>query len=123
MNPLVDLPFTEEELMSQLEDIDAVLLTHLHPDHWDKAAVKLLNKKIPLICPFSISSQIESFGFSNLKQISDFLSYKGIGIHLTSGQHGTGEIGEKMGEVNGFVLSHLNNNIYIAGDTIWCEEV
>jgi len=123
MNPLVDLPFTEEELASELEDIDAVMVTHLHPDHWDVAATKLLNKTTPLICPTGIASQIKSFGFSNVKEIADFLSFNGIEIHLTSGQHGTGEIGVKMGEVYGFVLSYLNTNIYIAGDTIWCEEV
>ncbi len=123
MNPIVDLPFTKEELVYQLEDIDAVMVTHLHPDHWDDDATKLLNKNIPLICPNEIASQIRSFGFSNVNEIADFLSFGSIGIHLTSGQHGTGEIGHKMGKVYGFVLSYLNNNIYISGDTIWCKEV
>ncbi len=33
-NPLVDLPVPVEELVG----VDAVLLTHVHPDHWDDHA-------------------------------------------------------------------------------------
>lgn len=123
MNPLVNLPFTKEELNNELEDIDAVIVSHLHPDHWDEAAVNLLDKKTPLICPTGIASQIKSSGFSNVREIESTLSFEGIEIDLTAGQHGTGEIGSKMGEVNGFVLKYSNNAIYIAGDTIWCKEV
>jgi L-ascorbate metabolism protein UlaG (beta-lactamase superfamily) len=28
-----------------------------------------------------------------------------------------------MGEVSGFVLTEGKDNVYIAGDTIWCDEV
>ncbi len=28
-----------------------------------------------------------------------------------------------MGEVSGFVFSHKKESIYLAGDTIWCEDV
>jgi hypothetical protein len=40
-------------------------------------------------------------------------------IAMTRGQHGSGEIGEAMGPVSGWVV----DGAYIAGDTIWCEEV
>jgi len=39
------------------------------------------------------------------------------------GEHGTGAIGQLMGIVSGYVISHGNENIYLAGDTIWCREV
>ena len=122
-NPLVDLPFTKEELANELENIDVVLVSHLHPDHWDETAVKLLNKTIPLICPDEIAPTITSYGFTNMNVINDFFTYREVDIYLTDGQHGKGEIGHKMGKVNGFVLKHLNHSIYIAGDTIWCEAV
>jgi hypothetical protein len=38
---------------------------------------------------------------------------------MTRGRHGTGEIGAAMGPVSGWVIDGL----YIAGDTIWCDEV
>ena len=122
-NPLVDLPFTDEELIEALEVIDAVVVSHLHPDHWDKAAVMLLEQSKRIYCPEKLIQAIRSFGFTNVREITDPLAHDNISIHVTDGQHGQGEIGEKMGEVKGFVFEYMNQRIYIAGDTIWCDEV
>lgn len=47
-----------------------------------------------------------------------------IQIRRTGGQHGTGEIGRRMAPVSGFILSSKREpGLYIAGDSIWCEEV
>jgi glyoxylase-like metal-dependent hydrolase (beta-lactamase superfamily II) len=35
-NPLVHLPMTKEEII----DVDAVIVTHLHEDHWDEEAAQ-----------------------------------------------------------------------------------
>src|SRR5581483_8711932 len=40
-------------------------------------------------------------------------------IPMTRGRHGTGEIGGAMGPVSGWVI----DGVYVAGDTIWCDEV
>lgn len=123
LNPLVNLPFSREELIDKLSHIDAVVVTHLHPDHWDNIAIELLDKDIPVICPQSISEQISEQGFTNIVAIHDLIQWKGIDISLTKGLHGTGEIGEKMGTVNGFVFKNTDTSIYVVGDSIWCQEV
>lgn len=42
----------------------------------------------------------------------------------TDGRHGTGEIGEQMGPVSGFLVTAPGEpTLYLAGDTIWCDEV
>lgn len=47
-----------------------------------------------------------------------------IEIIRTAGHHGTGEIGEQMGPVSGFVFQAPGEPVvYLAGDTIWCSEV
>jgi L-ascorbate metabolism protein UlaG (beta-lactamase superfamily) len=47
-----------------------------------------------------------------------------IAVARTSGRHGTGEIAEKMAPVSGFVLRAPGEPaLYIAGDTIWCDDV
>jgi hypothetical protein len=38
---------------------------------------------------------------------------------MTRGRHGTGELGDQLGPVSGWVV----DGVYIAGDTIWCDEV
>src|SRR5262249_35095347 len=63
-------------------------------------------------------------GFSDVTPIHERLEWRGISFQRTGGQHGTGEIGQKMGIVSGFVLHAQNEpTLYIAGDTVWCPEV
>ncbi|WP_431609682.1 MBL fold metallo-hydrolase [Chryseobacterium sp. 'Rf worker isolate 10'] len=123
LNPLVDLPFSKKELNKKLEGIDAVAVTHLHPDHWDTEAIELLDKNIPIICSNVIADHIAEQGFTNIITVNHTLQWKNIEISTTKGQHGTGEIGEKMGIVNGFVFKKENQSVYIAGDTIWYDEI
>ncbi|WES98931.1 MBL fold metallo-hydrolase [Chryseobacterium arthrosphaerae] len=123
LNPLVDLPFSREELHKKLKGIDAVAVTHLHPDHWDTDAAELLDKNIPVICSDVIAEHLAGQGFTNIVTVNDRLQWNNIEISITKGRHGTGEIGEKMGIVNGFVFKKENKSVYIAGDTIWYDDI
>ncbi|MCM3626967.1 MBL fold metallo-hydrolase [Paenibacillus glycanilyticus] len=119
-NPLVPLPVHAEELLQP----DVILVTHLHPDHWDSAAAEILPKNTPLYCQPGDAASITGQQFSNVTEIGKSVHYKGISISRTSGRHGTGEIGKMMGQVSGFVLQAEGHpTLYIAGDTIWCDEV
>lgn len=122
-NPLVDLPFSEKQLREKLASIDAVFVSHLHPDHWDEAAAQQINNTIPIICPEAIAGAMASYGFRDVQALTAPLAINQGTLHLTDGQHGTGEIGEKMGQVHGLVVTHQEESVYVAGDTIWCEEV
>lgn len=119
-NPLVPLPFA---ILDEMRP-DAVVVTHLHRDHWDDAAVAALSKTTPILCQPGDDATIASSGFTSVTTIHATLSFKGVTIIRTRGQHGTGEIGKKMGSVSGFVLKADNEPaLYIAGDTIWCDDV
>lgn len=121
--PMVALPITKIELKQLLEEIDAVFITHTHRDHWDIAAQQLIDKNKLIFCQPADTEKIKEQGFKNVRPVDTKINWEVITIHRTGGQHGTGEIGKKMGEVSGFVLSDSTNSIYIAGDTIWCDEV
>ncbi|MEZ4971982.1 MAG: MBL fold metallo-hydrolase [Cyclobacteriaceae bacterium] len=121
--PLVDLPISDQELSNILEHVDAVLITHTHRDHWDAVAQNSIEKSKPIFCQPSDLSKIKEIGFKNVTDISDKLEFQGIRINRTGGKHGTGDIGQRMGDVSGFVLTKGNSRVYIAGDTIWCDEV
>lgn len=123
LNPLVDLPFTREELIEKLQTIDAVAITHLHPDHWDPAAIDLIDKKMTILCPVAISEQIKEQGFQNIIAIDEHILWNHIEISTTKGKHGTGEIGDKMGVVNGFVFKKEKQSVYIVGDSIWYNDI
>ncbi|MDQ0062868.1 MBL fold metallo-hydrolase [Paenibacillus harenae] len=119
-NPLVSLPSSyESDFLPQ-----AVLVSHLHPDHWDESAAVALPKSTPILCQPGDEPAFHKAGFSEIAAIEESIVYKGVAIYRTGGQHGTGEIGQMMGNVSGFMLKAEGEpTLYIAGDTIWCDEV
>lgn len=119
-NPLVDLPST----LPKWSDIDAILITHCHRDHLDDTAKELLPKNVPVFCQPTDVSTLKEAGFTQVVAITETYTWKGISITRTTGQHGTGEIGQRMGLVSGFVLAaNEEPTLYLAGDTIWCQDV
>ena len=62
-------------------------------------------------------------GFTDVTPVNEKHEHHSVQFSRTSGQHGTGEIGMRMGNVSGFVLEADGEPVtYIAGDTIWCDE-
>ncbi|OXM83728.1 MBL fold metallo-hydrolase [Paenibacillus rigui] len=119
-NPLVPLPATAQEWLHP----DAAIVTHLHPDHWDAAAQEAMAKSTPILCQPGDESAFYSSGFQSVLPVADHARYKGVTLTRTGGRHGTGEIGARMGNVSGFVLKAEGEpTLYLAGDTIWCDEV
>jgi len=119
--PMVDLPMDQDSLQDLIADLDAVLVTHNHRDHWDKTARELLPGYLPIFCQPGDETAILWADFSTVIPIENEIEWDGIRLERTSGKHGSGEIGEKMGPVSGFVFSAPGEpKIYIAGDTIWC---
>lgn len=117
-NPLVPLPDLD------LSPVDAVVVTHTHPDHFDEAATERLREDVPLLCQPEDEEKLRSSGFSDVRPITDRYSWGDVEFVRTGGRHGTGEIGAAMAPVSGFVLRVPEEPaLYIAGDTIWCPEV
>ncbi|MGB8644370.1 MAG: MBL fold metallo-hydrolase [Anaerolineae bacterium] len=122
--PLVDLPLTESELQTLLNQVGAVLVTHNHRDHWDAYAREHLNKDKPILCQAGDEEAIRQAGFTSVTPIATEYAWQGITLYRTDGAHGTGEIEKKMGHVSGFILRAAGEPaLYIAGDTIWCPAV
>jgi L-ascorbate metabolism protein UlaG (beta-lactamase superfamily) len=120
-NPLVPLTIPAKDIVNA---IDTVLVTHTHSDHWDETAARILSKDIPLLGQPEDQFKFQSQGFTNARSVSHSLQLNGIEITRTGGQHGTGEIAKMLAPVSGFVLrAHGEPTLYIAGDTIWCDEV
>ena len=123
-NPLVELPLGDEELTGLIENIDAVLVTHTHADHWDGRARELVAEETPILCQPEDEATFSEAGFVGVSPVVSDLEWNGLRFMRTGGRHGTGEIGAQMAPVSGFVIrTEGSPGIYVAGDTIWCEEV
>lgn len=120
-NPLVPLPAA---LAETVQDLDAILVTHTHRDHWDEAAARELPKEVPLLCQPEDEAKLKSQGFTRVQPLQTGLIWNALEVTRTGGRHGSGEIGRRMAPVSGFVLRGPGEDaLYIAGDTIWCSEV
>ncbi|SOD18203.1 MBL fold metallo-hydrolase [Nitrosomonas ureae] len=124
-NPTAELPMSINEII----DVDAVILTHDHPDHWDDAAKNAIPKDMLIFTQHEKDAQsIRSAGFSNIRILDENNVYDGITLIKTPGQHGKDKVLEDMkellGDVCGIVFKHPDEKtFYIAGDTIWCQAV
>jgi L-ascorbate metabolism protein UlaG (beta-lactamase superfamily) len=114
-NPLVPLPFPAEEIVGGL---DAVLVTHLHRDHFDDGGVRHLPREVPLYCQPEDEDRLRGYGF-DVRPVRDSVAHGSLQIARTGGQHGHGATAEELAPVSGFVV----DDVYIAGDTVWCDEV
>jgi L-ascorbate metabolism protein UlaG (beta-lactamase superfamily) len=120
-NPMVELPFSPKEIVAEIE---MVVVSHLHSDHYDSTAQELLPKTLKIFCQPGDEPTIESHGFHNVMPVGKSHDWFGITITRITGQHGSGETLEKMGKASGFVFEAENEpTVYWAGDTIWCEYV
>jgi L-ascorbate metabolism protein UlaG (beta-lactamase superfamily) len=120
-NPLVPLPIPAAKVV---EGIDATLVTHTHPDHWDAAAQDLVPKMQPLFAQPHDLVRFADAGFRDVRPIDPSVSWEGLTITRTGGQHGRGPVAQRLAPVSGYILTHPEwPTIYIAGDTVWCVEV
>ncbi len=119
--PLVGLPEPAETVVAGL---DALLVTHLHRDHFDETARELLDRSLPLFCQPPDTERLHADGFVDVRPVHGDAKLGDLLIARTEGRHGRGAIGEQMAPVSGFVLAAPGEpTLYIAGDTILCDEV
>ena len=120
-NPIIDLVLPVEDI---LKDIEAVLVTHSHPDHFDAIAVQRIPKNVPLFCTPADEEFIIKQGFNNSTVVDDSLTWEGITFTRIEGQHGSGPVLSFMGEVSAYILQAKNEpTIFIISDSILTDSI
>ncbi len=127
-NPLVELPFSADEV---LKSVEAVVVTHTHTDHWDEAAQKQIPKNMPVFVQNEVDAKtIRGQGFKDVRVLNGTVTFNGVKLSKTGGQHGSDlwfadpARAEAMGPVMGVVFSAPETKtVYVAGDTVWRPEV
>ena len=119
--------------MEQIAAADAVILTHVHPDHWDDFAAQALRKDIPFFVQSETDRQyIAARGFTQVSVLSEQgTPFRGTVLYRTGGQHGerakVEPVCKKMGmpyDAMGVVFQAPEEpTLYVAGDTIFCPEL
>lgn len=120
-NPTIELKMPVGDIV---KDVDLVLVTHSHEDHFDKVASTALDKSTELFIQPADKEFFQREGFTNATVIDDAKLWNGIDIFRVNGEHGTGKVLEMMGKTSGFILKAKNQpTVYIVGDAIWTDDI
>ncbi len=121
-NPAIEL--------DQLPQLDFVLLSHLHEDHFDRLVAKKLDKGVPIVTVPKAAKVLHKKGFRvtyGLDTWQTITMAKGEQqVHITSmpGTHGPGPLGKMLPPVMGSMLEFEPSpgktamRLYITGDTL-----
>ena len=115
-NPLVELPEPAEIVV---EGVDAVLVSHLHEDHFDATAAELLPPDVPLLCQPEDAATLGERGFTDVRPVEDELTLGPLTVVRTPARHGYGADAEALAPVSGFLVREDGASLYLAGDTVF----
>ena len=90
-----------EEIVS---GIDAIIVTHLHPDHLDEFAIKALPKDLPLFTQDETDAKVvKGFGFKDVRILNyDGTKFFDILMFRIDGLHGHPETTQKYYDAGHF---------------------
>lgn len=134
---LVSRRLTEPALgVDQLPDLDAVLLSHLHGDHWDRVARRGLDRGLPIITTPHAARRLQGrAGFRRADGLRTgeqrVLAKEGCTATVTSlpGAHATGPLALLLPPVMGSLLElagpdgRTRARVYVTGDTLLVDAV
>jgi len=80
-NPLVELGVK----INFQQNVDGVLLTHTHSDHFDEAAIAQIPSDKPILCQPEDEEKLKKLGFSQVYSVQENFCWQGICITRTGG--------------------------------------
>jgi L-ascorbate metabolism protein UlaG (beta-lactamase superfamily) len=133
---LVSRRRTEPALgIDDLPRLDAVVLSHMHGDHWDRVAKKGLDRDLPILTTPQAARALHRQGFAAAQALKTWHSreFEAAGQRLTviamPGRHATGLARHLLPPVMGSLLHWRPNGtdrglrLYITGDTLLTNEL
>ncbi|SOD95000.1 MBL fold metallo-hydrolase [Blastococcus haudaquaticus] len=115
---------------TQLPELDGILLSHMHGDHWDRIATKSLPKETPVVTTREAARCLADRGFSATADLQPWQTHEfhrgADTLRITSvpGVHGPGPLAKVLPAVMGSVLELIHGadvvwRGYISGDTLY----
>ena len=99
-----------------LADVDAVLISHVHHDHLDRASLRLLGRDVTVIVPRGARRLLRRFTDVHELGVGDEIEIRGVRIRATPAQHAGPPRTIRPIPALGFLISG-SRNVYFAGDT------
>jgi L-ascorbate metabolism protein UlaG (beta-lactamase superfamily) len=101
-------------------DIDVVLISHLHHDHFDVPSLLLLGRSVAIVGPTAVSTVLAAHGFGNVRAVAagDIVRVGDVEITAVPAVHPGSRLGSSIFAAPlGFVIRDGRHTVYFAGDT------
>ena len=117
--------------VDQLPPLDAVVLSHLHGDHWDRVARRGLDRKLPILTTRHAARRLRLQGFREAVPMTTWQSQTitsgSTTLRVTSlpGRHAPGPLRRVLPPVMGSLLEFETSpgrvalRLYVTGDTLF----
>jgi L-ascorbate metabolism protein UlaG (beta-lactamase superfamily) len=104
---------------SLYQDIDAVLISHLHWDHFDIASMKLLDRNVRVLMPLGAAGLLERYGFRNVQEMQpgDTAQVGALAVRATYAQHEGRVLRRGPSSMCLGYLVEASRVVYFPGDT------
>lgn len=121
--------------VDELPELDGVVLSHLHDDHWDRIADRHLDRRLPIITTGSAADRLRRRGFDRAKGLNTWqrreIVKDGRLLRVTAmpGRHAPGPLYRLLPPVMGSLLEFgpvggtPELRLYISGDTLMYEDI
>ncbi|WP_349268386.1 hypothetical protein MPNTM1_03144 [Mycolicibacterium parafortuitum] len=120
--------------IDELPPLDAVVLSHLHGDHWDRVAERGLDRRLPVITTHAAARTLRRRGFGAAVGLSTWDSTviaKGsdrVTFTALPGRHAPTPVDRLLPPVMGTMLtfdttSGAARHLYLSGDTLLIDEL
>ncbi len=101
-------------------DVDGVLLSHLHHDHFDRRSLELLSRATPIVVPQGGGALVRDLGFLRVEEVvpGDRVNFGAVSVLVVHAEHegGRGPRSAHHAQPVGYVIEG-QRRIYFAGDT------
>ncbi len=115
---------------AQLPPLDAILLSHLHADHWDRAAERAIDRRTSILTTPQAASVLKKRGFERTVPLKTWTTKRlaglnGASVDITAvpARHGPPLLSRLLPETHGHLLDTTlpdgrTLRVYISGDTL-----
>lgn len=114
----------------QLPELDAVVLSHLHGDHFDRVARRGLDRALPVLTTTAAARRLHRWGFSSAEGMHTWQSTQlrraghRLAITAVPGTHAPGPLSRLLPPVMGSVVELTDPlgevfRLYLSGDTLY----
>jgi L-ascorbate metabolism protein UlaG (beta-lactamase superfamily) len=121
--------------VAELPPVDAIVLSHLHGDHWDRVAQRGLDHDLPVVTTREAAKRLRRRGFGASRGLATWSSHtitKGsstLTITALPGRHAPSWTHRLLPAVMGSMLEFgttdnpLQRRLYVSGDTLLIDEL